>query len=211
MGTGPFRLPTGRRQMGIRRWPDAAVVNMTRASALPRIGPPVFVLGERPAAMELVRALGDTPALSAMPANRLLLDLIAAVERCLPDLEPLAVFERDGHLPPASWYREVQAARLCQSGKSRTVEFSGASILRLSSLFPTAQFLVVHQLKRAIPRSRRLPALGRGRILEIDSAEPTAPETLERALAFLGETPEMAIVDLSDHQLTTVPVTTAQA
>jgi hypothetical protein len=196
---GCFRPPTDRRQAGIRPWPDGAVVNTTPASRLPAVGPPVFVLGERPAAMELVRALGDTPTLSAMPANRLLSDLVSAVERCLPDLEPLAVVGRGGHVPPASWYVEVQAARLRQSGKSRTVEFSGVSVLRLCDLFPTAQFMVVHQLKRAIPRSRRLPALGQGRILEIDSAQATTPETLGRALAFLGETPEPVVLDLSDR------------
>ena len=166
--------------------------------AVDRVGRPVFVLGERPAAMQVVRALGDTPEFCAMPSNRLLSDLVSAVDRWIPDLEPLTALARDGHVPPASWYREVQAARLAQTGKARTVEFSGVSVLRLCRLFPAAKFVVVRRLERAIPRSRQLPELGRGRIVEIDSADAATPETLDYLLAFLGEPAALAVVDLSD-------------
>jgi hypothetical protein len=40
---------------------------------------PVFVLGERASALEMVRALGETPMLYALPMNRLLPDLEAAL------------------------------------------------------------------------------------------------------------------------------------
>ncbi len=163
-----------------------------------RVDRPVFVLGERPAAIEAVRALGETPGFCAMPSNRLLSDLVWAVDRWLPDLEPLAALSRDGYVPPASWYREVQAARLAQTGKTRTVEFSGVSVLRLCRLFPAAQFVVVRRLERAIPRSRQLPTLGRDRIVEIDRADTTTPETLEHLLMFLGELAAPVVVDLSD-------------
>jgi len=166
--------------------------------AADRVDRPVFVLGERPAAMQVVRALDDTPDFCAMPSNRLLSDLVSAVDRWLPDLEPLAALARDGHVPPASWYREVQAARLAQTGKARTVEFSGVSVLRLCRLFPAAQFVVVRRLERAIPRSRQLPARGRERIVEIDCADTTTPEMLDHLLTFLGEPAAPVVVDLSD-------------
>ena len=159
---------------------------------------PVFVLGERAAALELIGALDQMPALSAMPANRLLANLIETYDRNAADLRPLTELMRQGGVPPARWYREVQAAQLRASGKTRTVEFSGVSILRLAALFPEAQFVVVHQLRRAIPRSRRSPAPAPVRILEIDAADPIAPATLERVLAFLGEEPERRVLDLSD-------------
>ena len=171
----------------------------TNSPAVDPVDRPVFVVGERPAAMQLVRALGETPDLCAMPPNRLLPDLALAVERCAADLEPLAGLERAGLRPPASWYREVQAARIRLAGKTRSVEFSGLSVQRLDRLFPDAQFLVVHQLKRAVDRSRRLPALGRGRILQIDSDVPATPATLARVIAFLSEPAEPVVVDLSDH------------
>jgi len=174
---------------------------MTPAPAVAPVDRPVFVVGERPAAMQLVRALGETTALCAMPPNRLLPDLALAVERCASDLDPLAGLERDGLRPPASWYREVQAACLRHSGKARSVEFSGLSVRRLDRLFPDAQFLVVHQLKRAIDRSRRLPALGPGRILEIGSDVPVTARTIDRVLAFLGQPAEQVVLDLSDERV----------
>src|SRR6266508_3199550 len=144
--------------------------------AVPQVAPadrPVFVLGERAAAMELVRALGDTPTLSAMPANRLLADLVSAVDRYSPMFDPLAGVAAG--FRPAAWYRDVQLAQLRVSGKARTVEFSGLPILRLCSLFPAAQFLVVRRVRRAVPHSRPLPVLGREKILQIDSEDP-APD-----------------------------------
>jgi len=171
----------------------------TNAPAMDPVDRPVFVVGERPAAMQLVRALGETPALCAMPPNRLLPDLALAVERSAADLEPLAGLERAGLRPPASWYRQVQAARIRLSGKPRSVEFSGLSVQRLDWLFPGAQFLVVHQLKRAVDRSRRLPALGSGRILQISSEVPATATTLARVMTFLSEPTEPVVVDLSDH------------
>lgn len=148
---------------------------------------PVFVLGERAAAMPLIWALEATPNLCAMPANRLLRDLLLAVEHSYADLQSLTGLDREGFRPPASWYREVQAARARHSGKVRTVEFSGLAVRRLNHMFPDAQFLVVHALERAIPRSRRLPPLPAGRILEVGSNVATDPETLEQVLAFLDE------------------------
>jgi hypothetical protein len=172
----------------------------TNSPAVDPVDRPVFVVGERPAAIQLVRALGETPDLCAMPPNRLLPDLALAVERCAADLEPLTGLERAGLRPPASWYREVQAARIQVSGKMRTVEFSGLSVQRLDLLFPGAQFLVVHQLKRrAVDRSRRLPPLGPGRILQISSDVPATAATLARVMAFIGEPAEQVLVDLSDH------------
>ena len=67
-------------------------MNTTPAPAAALVDRPVFVVGERPAAMQLVHALGETPGLCAMPLNRLLPDLALAVERCAADLDP--------HLPP---------------------------------------------------------------------------------------------------------------
>jgi hypothetical protein len=167
---------------------------------------PVFVLGERTAATALVRALGDTPTLCAMPANRLLSDLVHALDRCSPDLKPLTDPAHGGLRPPTSWYRDVQAAALRGSGKIRTVEYSALSVLRLCELFPGAQFLVVRQLKRAMHPSRRLPAPELGRILEIDSESATTAGTLERALAFLGAR-EPVELDLSDNQVTSSALT----
>jgi hypothetical protein len=166
--------------------------------AMSPVDRPVFVLGERTAAVQLVRALGDTPTLCAMSANRLLYDLVQALERCSRDLEPLIGSAHEDPQFPATWYRDVQAARLRGSGKTRTVEFSGLSILRLCELFPRAQFLIVRHLKRAIPPSRRLPAPELGRILEIDSEWVTTPGTLECVLSFLGESTEPVELDLSD-------------
>jgi hypothetical protein len=168
---------------------------------------PVFVLGERNAALQLVRALGETPTLCAMPANRLLFELVHALDRCSRDLEPLTGSAHDGLRPPATWYRDIQAARLRGSGKTRTVEFSPLSILRLCELFPRGQFLVVRQLKRAIPPSRRLPAPELERILEIDSESATTPGTLERALTFLGESTGPVELDLSDDEVTSSSLT----
>jgi hypothetical protein len=167
---------------------------------LPAPDRPVFVLGERQAAMQLVRALGDTPTLCALPGNRVLHDLLSAVERAGAELAPLAGSTPGGSALAARWYRDVQAAWLRPSGKERTVEFSGLSVLRLCELFPSAQFVVVHQLKRAIPRSRRLPPSGRERILEVDSARAAEPDTIDDVLAFLGE-PEQVVLDLSDDRV----------
>ena len=162
---------------------------------------PIFVLGERIAAMELVRALGDTATLCAMPVNRLLSDLVHALDRCARDIKPLTVPADGGVRPPTTWYRDVQAACLHGSGKIRTVEYSALSVLRLCELFPGAQFLVVRQLNRALHHSRRLPAPEPGRILEIESESATTPGTLARALAFLGAM-EPVELDLSDNQVT---------
>jgi hypothetical protein len=170
---------------------------------------PVFVLGERPAAMALLRALGDTPTLCALPPNRLLAEVLSATDRCTAVLGPLNGLAREG-LRPGAWYRDFQAAHLRASGKPRTVEYSGVSILRLCQLFPDAQFVVVRQLRRAMPPSRRLPALERGRILEVDSTTVDAPDTLELVLAFLGVVADTFVLDLSDqpvsgsHRSTTV-------
>ena len=175
---------------------------MSTPSALPvaPVDRPVFVLGERAAATQLVRALGDTPNLCAMPANRLLYDLVRLLNRCSRDLGQLTDSPQAAFGPPATWYREVQVAQLRGSGKARTVEYSALSILRLCELFPWAQFLVVHQMKRALPPSRRLPLGELERILEIDSGSATTPATLERVLTFLGAT-EPVELDLSDDQV----------
>jgi hypothetical protein len=163
-----------------------------------RVDQPVFVLGERAAAVQLARALGETPTLCAIPANRLLAEMLSATDRCAAVLGPLSGVAREG-LRPGAWYRDLQAAHLRASGKPRTVEYSGVSILRLCQLFPGAQFVVVRQRKRAMPRSRRLPALERERILEVDSETVDDPDTLERVLAFLGAPAETVVLDLSDQ------------
>ena len=49
---------------------------------------PVFILGERGPASTLLRALGATPGFCALPVNRLLYDLLLAVERSYPDPRP---------------------------------------------------------------------------------------------------------------------------
>jgi hypothetical protein len=149
--------------------------------------------------MALVGALGDTPALCGMPAGRLLADLVAAADRNRSGLESLG--DAAGGALPARWYRDVQVAALRHSGKARTVEFSGLSVLRLCQLFPTAQFVVVRQLKRAIPRSRRLPPLAEERILQVGSAGAATAETVGRVLAFLGETGPNTELDLSDERI----------
>lgn len=172
--------------------------------AIPAVAPvdrPVFVLGERAPASQLVRALGGTPTLYGMPPNRLLAELVWAVDRCAPIFEPITGLTED--LRPAAWYRELQLRQLQLSGKARTVEFSGLSAVRLCSLFPHSQLLVVRRLKRAMPRSRRVPDLAPGRLLEIDSEEPISRETLDQVLAFLGEPGEPLELDLSDGSLTT--------
>ena len=69
-------------------------MNTTPAPAAALVDRPVFVVGERPAAMQLVHALGETPGLCAMPLNRLLPDLALAVERCAADLDPLTARRR---------------------------------------------------------------------------------------------------------------------
>jgi hypothetical protein len=168
------------------------------APVMTRVDQPVFVLGERAAAVQLARALGDTPTLCALPANRLLAEMVSATDRCAAVLGPLSGVARDG-LRPARWYRDVQAAHLRASGKPRTVEYSGVSTLRLCQLFPGAQFVVVRQLQRAMPRSRILPAIERQRILEVDSGTVTLPDTLEHVLAFLGEPADTLELDLSDQ------------
>ena len=150
---------------------------------------PVFVLGERAAAVQLVRTLGDTASLCAMPPIRLLADLVMAVDRCAG---------KTPALDPARWYGDVQAAQRRATGKGRTVEFSGLPILRLCRLFPTAQFVIVRATTRALPPSRRLPAQGVEKIFEVDSAEVTAPETLAGVLTFLGETGEALELDLTE-------------
>lgn len=160
---------------------------------------PVFVLGERAAAMQLVGALGGTPTLSAAPHNRLLTDLVVAVERCTPAFGSMPDAAREG-LRPATWYRDVQAAVLRATGKSRTVEFCGLAVVRLCDLFPAAQFVVVRQLNRAIPRSRRLPPMAIDRTLQVDSESVNTPETLELVLSFLGEPAESVELDLSEHE-----------
>jgi len=161
---------------------------------------PVFVLGERAAAVQLVRTLGNTDGLFAMPANRLLADLVVAADRghAALGLKADAVWD---NLAAARWYRDVQAANLRASGKRRTVEFSALSILRLCVLFPGGQFVVVRQLKRAMPPSRRLPPLEHGRILEIDSKSVDSSETLDRVLEFIGEPVPAVELDLSDQPL----------
>jgi len=174
------------------------------APAVRLAGRPIFVLGERAPAMDLVWALGATPTLCAMPANRLLADLVAAVERGAAAVDPAVVFA-GGEARPARWYGEVQAAWLELTGKARTVEFSGLSVLRLCELFPSAQFVVVRPLRRAIAPSRRLPELGRTRILEVDSGSVTAPVTLERVRAFLGEPAAPVEIDLSEERIVSTP------
>ena len=175
------------------------------ASAVPPADRPVFVVGEREPALDLVRALGDTSTLCAMPASRLLQDLVQAVERCPVDLDSLGA-AGDALRRPANWYREVQVAHTRASGKIRSVEFSGMALRRLHHLFPHAQFLVVHRLNRAIPPSRRLPALAPEWILEVDSGVAATAEAVERVLTFLGEVTESVVVDLSDHRMRSTPV-----
>src|SRR5438445_616644 len=84
------------------------------------------------------------------------------------------------HAPPPCGYNKVHMARLRHPGKPRPVEFSGLSVFRLNRLFPEAQSLVVHRLKRAIDRSRRFPPLRPGRILEVGSDVAATATTLER-------------------------------
>ena len=162
---------------------------------------PVFVLGERAAAVQLIEALGRTAALCAVPLNRLLFDLVVAVNRGSRSFVA-ADAPLDGFRPGA-WYGDVHAALARAAGKPRTIEFSGLSVISLCEMFPAAQFVVVRQLKRAMPRSRRLPPLERGRILEIDSEAVDTAETLELVLAFLGEPAGAVVLDLSDGPLVT--------
>lgn len=172
--------------------------------AVPPIAPvdrPVFVLGERAPAIQLMKALGETPTLFAMPVNRLLAELAWAVDRCAPSFEPISGLA--DLLLPAAWYRDVQLRQLRLSGKTRTIEYCGLSALRLCTMFPHAQFVVVRRIKRAMPRSRRMPELAQGRLLEIDSEEPITADTLESVLAFLGEPAESLVLDLSDGSLAT--------
>jgi hypothetical protein len=164
---------------------------------------PVFVLGERAPALQLVQTLGQTPTLQAVPANRLLPELLAAAERCTRRLDLGTDLDAQG-LRPARWYGDFQAAQLRASGKTRTVEFSGLSILRLCHLFSWGQFVLVRHLERAIPRSRRVPAPERDRILEIDYQTVDDPETLERVLAFLDQRAEALVLDLSDRSAVAV-------
>ena len=109
------------------------------ASAVPPVDRPVFVLGERQAAMELIRALGDTATVCALPLSRLLPDLVSAVERAAPATEPLAVMGQGSPILPASWYREVQAGWLRFTGKTRTVEFSALSPVEKVAFFRVAR------------------------------------------------------------------------
>ena len=197
-----FRSGTGFSQPRVRTWADTQVMPTEAPSVMPRVDRPVFVLGERAAAVQLVRDLGDTPKLCAVPVNRLLAEMMSATDRCAAALGPLGAVAVEG-LRPAGWYRELQTALLRDSGKSRTVEFSGVSIIRLCQLFPDAQFVVVRQVKRAMPPSRRLPALEHGRILEVDSETVTLPDTLEHVLAFLGAPEAMLVLDLSDQRIST--------
>lgn len=172
-------------------------MNVSPVSGVVGIHRPVFVLGERAPAVQLVEALGQTPTLHAVPANRLLPELLATAERCARHLE--LGTELDAHgLRPAWWHGDFQAAQLRASGKTRTVEFSGVSILRLCRLFPRGQFVLVRHLDRAIPRSRRVPAPEQDRILEIDYRTVDDAETLERVLAFLDQPAEAVVLDLSD-------------
>jgi len=173
-------------------------MNPRAASTAAPVNRPVFVLGERAAAIELVHALGATPDLCAVPANRLLGDLVSAADRCARAFGPLAGAAREA-LHPAGWYRDVLTVLLRASGKPRTVEFSGLSILSLCGYFPQAQFVVVRQLRRNIAPSRRLPPLEGHRILQVDSEGAGSPETVERVLAFLAEGAEAVFLDLSDH------------
>lgn len=173
-------------------------MNSPSPAAEPSADRPVFVLGERAAAIQLVRALGDTPSFTAVPPNRLLADLASAVDRGAPAFGPVGSPVREA-LRPDRWYQEVLAAQLQAGGKARTVEFSGLSALRLCRYFPGAQLVVVRQLKRAMPPSRRVPPMEGHRILQVDSEGVDNPETVERVLAFLGEGPEGDELDLSDH------------
>ena len=164
-------------------------------SALP--DRPVFILGERGPASTLLRALGATPDFCALPVNRLLYDLLLAVERSYPDLVDLHPVWASCP-PPARWYREVQQARAEREGKPRTVEFSGLAVARLLHLFPEAQFVVVHVLRRPVPRSRRIPALPPGRVLEVDTDQVGSGATLLRVLDFLEDSPAEVVVDVTD-------------
>lgn len=158
---------------------------------------PVFVLGERGPATALLLALGSTPDFCALPVNRLLYDLLQAMERSYADLGDLQTLWTEG--PPASrWYREVQLARAASEGKRRTAEFSGLAAARLLYLFPEAQFVVVHTVRRPRRRSRRLPALTPGRILEIDPASVGLDSTLRAVLEFLTPAGMRQVVDITD-------------
>ena len=173
-------------------------MNLSPVSGVVGIHRPVFVLGERAPALQLVQTLGQTPTLQAVPANRLLPELLAIAQRCAGRLELGTDLDAQG-LRPARWYGDFQAAQLQASGKARTVEFSGLSILRLCQLFSWGQFVLVRHLERTIPRSRRVPAPERDRILEIDYQTVGDPETLERVLAFLDQPAGALVLDLSDH------------
>jgi hypothetical protein len=158
---------------------------------------PVFVIGERAPAAQLVEVLGTTPTLQPVPPNRLLPDLLAAVERYSRRL-PVGTDLAPQGLHPEGWYGDFQVAQLRGSGKPRTVEFSGLSILRLCRLFPWGQFVVVRRLSRAIPPSRRPPGPELDKILEVDSQTVDGLDTLEWVLAFLGEPTGRLTLDLTD-------------
>lgn len=190
---------SGSQQAATSQAVDASEMNSPSASAVASADRPVFVLGERAAAIQLVQALGDTPSFTAVPLNRLLADLASAADRCAPAFGPIADPVHEA-LRPARWYQDVLAAQLQASGKARTVEFSGLSVLRLCGYFPDAQFVVVRQLKRAMPRSRRFPPMEGHRILQVDSERVNSPETVERVLAFLGEPTDQVVIDLSDRR-----------
>jgi hypothetical protein len=161
---------------------------------------PVFILGERAPATALLHALGSTPDFCAMPPNRLLYDLLLAMERSYGDLDDLSALWADGP-PAARWYREVQRARAAQEGKPRTVEFSGLAVARLRYLFPEAQFVVVHTVRRPLPRSRRIPALPPGKLLEVDPEATELGSMLHTVLEFLAAAPPARVVDIRDAPL----------
>jgi hypothetical protein len=162
---------------------------------------PIFVLGERAPAVQLVQALADTEGLCALPVSRLLRDLVDAADGYYAAVGPVAGPDLvRSSIAPARWYGEFQAAHRRVSGAWRTVEFSGLSLLRLCALFPGAQFVVVRRIRRAMPPSRRPPVQEKERILEIDSAAAGSRETLGRVLNFLGE-PVRFELDLSDTAL----------
>jgi len=150
-------------------------------------------------AEELTRRLGETPFLCAVPGKRLLRDLVEAVSRSQRDSAPLMLPGDPGSRPPASWYRDVQAEHARRSAKPRTVEFSGLAVDRLSEMFPSCQFILVRNFDHLPARSRRIPPLPPGRLLEVPTTTVDDDATLDRILAFLGEGWTETIIDLADR------------
>lgn len=170
------------------QFPDGAELALLAAAGTCRpeySDRPVFVVGERVPAEDLVRALGATPDLCAVPTTRLLRDLVDAVERGQKALAPLwPGADGAGPVGAAAWYRDVQASHALAAGKPRTVEFCGLGAGRLASLFPVAQIVRV-QTGAGRRRPRPLASLPATRLMEVSTEAARGGSALAEVLSFL--------------------------